>query len=124
MLSDMNTTASVQKWEQRIQQIKAELATLGDLRPGSLSKQYNVCGKPNCRCKDPQNPQRHGPYHQLSWVHRGRSTTQFIRRPLLSEVRAQIAAYKTFRKLTEEWVNLALRLAQAKLVAARRGLSK
>ena len=120
----MNATASIQTLEQRIQRIKAELAALGEMRPGSLSQQYNVCGKPNCRCKDPQHPQRHGPYYQLSWVHRGKSTTQFIRRPLLPQVRAQIATYTKFRKLTEEWVNLALRLAQAKLVAARRSLSK
>ena len=124
MLSDMNATASIQNAEQRIQQIKAQLAALGEMRPGSLSQQYNVCGKPNCRCKDPQHPQRHGPYYQLSWVHRGKSSTQFIRRPLLPQVRAQIATYNKFRKLTEEWVNLALRVAQAKLRAARRSLSK
>jgi hypothetical protein len=123
MLSDMNATSSVQKLK-RIQQIKAQLADLGEMRPGSLSRQYNVCGKPNCRCKDPQNPQRHGPYYQLSWVHRGKSTTQSIRPPLLPQVRAQIATYNKFRKLTDEWVNLALRLAQAKLLAARRSLSK
>jgi len=120
----MNATASIQKAEQRIQQIKAELAALGEMRPGSLSTQYNVCGKPNCRCKDLQHPQRHGPYYQLSWVHRGKSSTQFIRRPLLPQVRAQLATYNKFRKLTEEWINLALRVAQARLLAARRGLSK
>ena len=124
MLSDMNAPASIQKAEQRIEQIKAQLAALGEMRPGSISKQYNVCGKPNCRCKDPQHPQRHGPYYQLSWVHRGKRTTQFIRPPLLPQVRAQIATYNKFRKLTEEWVNLALRVAQANLLAARRSLSK
>jgi len=124
MLSDVSTTTSIQPLEQRIQQIKAALAALGEMRPGSLSKQYNVCGKPNCRCKDPQNPQRHGPYYQLSWVHQGKSTTQFIRRPLLPQVRAQIATYNKFRRLTDEWVRIALRLAQARLLAARRNLSK
>jgi len=124
MLSDMSTTTSIQLLEQRIQQIKAALAALGEMRPGSVSKQYNVCGKPNCRCKDPQNPQRHGPYYQLSWVHQGKSTTQFIRRPLLPQVRAQIATYNKFRKLTDEWVRIALRLAQARLLVARRNLSK
>lgn len=123
-LSDMNATTSIQKIESRIQQIKAELAALGEMRPGSLSQQYNVCGKPNCRCKDPQNPQRHGPYYQLSWVHRGKSTTQFIRPPLLPLIRAQIAMYRKFRKLTDEWINLALRQTQAKLLAARRSLAK
>ena len=120
----MSAISSLQKIDQRIQQIKAELTALGEMRPGSLSKQYNVCGKPNCRCKDPRNPQRHGPYYQLSWVHRGQSTTQFIRPPLLPQVRAQIATYTKFRKLTGEWVNLALRVSQIKLLAARRSLSK
>lgn len=123
-LSDMNATTSIQSLEERIQRIKAELASLGDMRPGSLSKQYNVCGKTGCRCKDPQNPQRHGPYYQLSWVHHGKSTTQFIRRPLLPQVRAEIANYNRFRKLTDQWVNLSLRIAQTKLLAARKAQAK
>ena len=120
MLADMNATTSIQALEERIQRIKTELASLGDMRPGSLSKQYNVCGKAGFRCKDPQNPQRHGPYYQLSWVHRGQSTTQFIRRPFLPQVRAEIASYNRFRKLTDQWVNLSLRIAQTKLLAARK----
>ena len=115
----MKTPASIQQIEQRIQRIKAELAALGDMRPGSLSKQYNVCGKPGCRCKDPENPQRHGPYYQLSWVHAGKSTTQFIRRPFLPQVKAELATFKAFRQLTEEWINLALQAAKMKLQAAK-----
>jgi len=115
----MNTTSRLQRLEQRIQRIKQDLTALGDMRPGSLSQQYNVCGKPGCRCKDPKNPQRHGPYYQLSYVHRGQSTSQFIRPPLLSTVKAQITTYRRFRRLTEEWVNLALTLAKLKLEAAK-----
>src|SRR5208337_4417500 len=115
----MKTTLSIQQIEQGIQRIKAELAALGDMRPGSLSKQYNVCGKPGCRCKDPENPQRHGPYYQLSWVHAGKSTTQFIRRPFLAQVKAELATYKRFRQLTDEWVELALQAAKMKLQAAK-----
>lgn len=89
------------------------------MRPGSLSEQYNVCGKKGCRCKDPNNPQRHGPYYQLSWVHAGKSTTQFIRRPFLDQVKAELATYKTFRRLTDEWVELALQAAKMKLQAAK-----
>src|SRR5258708_2839547 len=120
----MKRTASIKPIELRIQQIKTQLATLGDMRPGSLSQQYNVCGKPGCRCKDPVHPQRHGPYYQLSWVHQGKSTTQFIRRPWVPQVKAQLATFKKFRRLTEQWIALALRLAQIKLKAASRGDSQ
>jgi hypothetical protein len=51
----MNRT--IQSLERRIAKIKGELAQIGDLRPGSLSTQYNVCGKPKCKCKaTPPNP--------------------------------------------------------------------
>jgi hypothetical protein len=124
IVSDMKTTPSVQSIELRIQEIKTKLATLGDMRPGSLSQQYNVCGKPGCRCKDPVHPQRHGPYYQLSWVHQGKSTTQFIRRPWLRQVKAQLMTFKKFRKLTDEWIALALELARMKLKAEVKGDSK
>ena len=47
------------------------------MHPGSLREQYNVCGKAGCRCKDPKKPQKHGPYYQLSYTWRGKSSTPF-----------------------------------------------
>jgi hypothetical protein len=119
-LADMKTDERIQRMEQRIEEIKTRLSALGDMRPGSLSKQYNVCGKPGCRCKDPKHPQRHGPYHQLSYVHQGKSTSQFIRPHLLKAVRDQVSTYKTFRKLTDDWIRLALNIAKLKLEAAKK----
>src|SRR5919198_1516505 len=75
--------------EQRIHSIKHEIAALGDLRPGALSLQYNVCGSPSCRCKaDP--PLKHGPYPQVSFTWHGKSTTQFVREDDVEEVRQQL----------------------------------
>jgi len=119
----MNTEKRIQFLEEIIQEIKTQLLALGSMRPGSLSQQYNVCGKPGCRCKDPKNPKRHGPYYQLSYVHQGKSTTQFIRPELRATVRTQIATFKKFRKLTDRWVALALTVAKLKLDAARRSTS-
>ena len=110
----MKTTQTVKKLEAQIAQIKAQLQKHGAMRPGSLSRQYNVCGKPGCRCKDPQRPRRHGPYYQLNYVYRGKKTSQFIRREILRQVRTELANYKQFRRLTEQWIGLALHVAQAK----------
>ena len=110
----MKTTQTVEKLEVQIAQIKAHLQKHGAMRPGSLSRQYNVCGKPGCRCKDPKQPRRHGPYYQLNYVYRGKKTSQFIRREILRQVRTQLANYKQFRRLTERWIGLALQVAQAK----------
>ncbi len=55
------TDGKIRALEAEIAEIKRQLAAIGDLRPGTLSEQYNVCGNPKCRCKaDP--PRKHGPY--------------------------------------------------------------
>jgi hypothetical protein len=117
----MKTTAAIQAIDEQIRLVKTQLLALGDLRPGSLTQQYNVCGKPNCRCKDPQKPRRHGPYYQLSYVHRGKSTSRFIRSPHLPEIRRQLATYKLFRRLIHHWVALALRKAEMMLKTSPEG---
>ena len=106
--------------ETRIERIKLELRSIGPMRPGSLSKQYSVCGKPGCRCVDPSRPRKHGPYSQLSYVHQGKSTTQFVRPAFLSEVRAQLANYKRFRRLVDQWVHLSLELSRGRLEELKR----
>lgn len=93
----------------RIDTIKTELAALGDLRPGTLSEQYNVCGTPNCRCKaDP--PQRHGPYYQLSYSRHGRSRTESVRPEHLDDVKTQLATYRRWQALLEQWIDAAIEL--------------
>jgi hypothetical protein len=109
----------VKTMEKRIDQIKAEIARIGDMRPGSLNQQFTVCGRPNCRCVDPKKPKKHGPYYQLSYIHLGKSTSQFIQKEQVSTVREQLKNYKTFKALTAEWVDLALATAKEKLKAAK-----
>jgi hypothetical protein len=110
----MKANQSLDRYEARIAQIKTQLQAQGPMRPGSLSRQYNVCGKPGCRCKDPKHPRRHGPYYQLNYVYRGKKTSKFIRKQILAHVRIELANYKKFRRLTQQWIGLALHLAQAK----------
>jgi hypothetical protein len=103
-----NSQAAIQR---RIEQIKAELAQLGPLRPGHLSQQYNVCGTPGCRCKaDP--PRKHGPYYQLSYTWQRRSHSEFVRLENLPAIRRQLTNYERLRALIDEWIALGLNAAQ------------
>src|ERR1700746_3182352 len=103
----------------QIDKLKAELLQLGPMRPGSLSQQYSACRKPGCKCVDPVHPQKHGPFYQLSYTHLGKSTTQFVRPQFVPEVRKQLAAYKNFKALTQQWVTLALELCTLAMQQAR-----
>ena len=100
--------------ETQIDKIKQELLSLGDLRPGSLSKQYNVCGNPNCRCKE-DPPRKHGPYNQLSFTRKGRSKTKFVKKEHLPMVKRQLKNYARLRELCDRWIGLSTELCELKI---------
>jgi hypothetical protein len=85
--------------ERRIEKIKQELASLGDMRPGSLSVQTRSWG---------------GEYCQLSYTHQGKGHTQYVPAEKREEVQRQIANYRKFRDLTKEWIELAMEVCKLK----------
>ena len=85
------------KIESRIERIKAELIAIGDMRPGSLTKQY----------KDPES--HSGPYYQLSYTLDRQSRTEYIRRESVADIRRRVSNYKRFKKLCAEWIALGIK---------------
>lgn len=106
--------------EKKIARIKEQLAALGPMRPGSLSRQYAACQKKGCACMDPVNPKKHGPFYQLSYSHAGKSTTRFVRPGYVNKIKRELANYKRYKRLTQDWVSLALALSQLQLEEARK----
>jgi hypothetical protein len=82
--------------DNRIGKIKAELAAIGQMRPGSLTRQY----------KDPGSAS--GAYYQLSYTLDMKSRTDYIPRNWVRDVRAQVGNYKRFKSLSAEWVALSI----------------
>lgn len=98
----------------QIDKVKRDLVALGDLRPGSLSTQYNVCGTPGCRCKATP-PQKHGPYYQVSFTRKGKSSTKFVKPKDLPAVRKQLKNYERMKLLMDKWIELATELSTLRL---------
>jgi len=93
--------------ENEIQRIKVELSKLGPMRPGALSLQYKAPAE------------KKGPYYQLSYTHKMRSRTQYVRPEWVDEIRGQIEVYKRFKKLIEEWIDLSIEYSQTRMKLAR-----
>jgi hypothetical protein len=77
----MGPRTSPRQLEQRLhaaqrdyERIKQQLLEVGFICEGSLVERFMPCGKPNCRCVDPE--QRHGPYWQLSWKQDGKTVSR------------------------------------------------
>jgi len=100
--------------EKQIEKIKRNLTALGDLRPGTLSTQYNVCGSPGCRCKATP-PQKHGPYYQLSFTRKGKSSSKFIKEKDLRVIQKQLKNYERMKQLMDEWIDLSIELSNLRL---------
>ena len=101
--------------ERQIEKTKLELSAIGDMRPGSLSTQYNVCGKAGCRCKA-KPPVKHGPYYQVSYTRKGKSSSKFVKKEDLPAVRKQLKNYERMKLLMERWIDLATELSTLRLI--------
>lgn len=108
----MQTPLTTQQIDKKILQLKHQLLALGPLHPGSLSRQYQACGKLGCKCCDPRKPRPHGPYTKLTYVYHGKFSCRFVRAQSVREVTALVATFKIFRQLTDDWIALSVQRAQ------------
>ncbi len=122
MVSDMNKKIVI--IEKKILKLKKELMNLGELRPGSLVQNFNVCGKKNCRCKDSKKPMKHGPYSYAIYMRKGKKKTTFIQSHYSESVKIEIENYKRLRRLVDEWIDLGLELSLMKMVETKPSVSK
>ena len=76
------------------------LIGLEGLLPGHLHATYNVCGKKSCRCKDPENPQKHGPYNKISYQHKGKGTTLFVSNQYVDQAAHLRKNYDKFKEIS------------------------
>ena len=116
MLADMDAEGL----DARREAILRELASIGDLRPGSLFERYRKCGKPGCHCAREGDP-GHGPNWVLTARVNGRALTRAIPREAVAETRAQIDEYKRLRALTAELVEVSEGLCHARLAGREAG---
>ena len=93
----------LQQIEKRIEKIKEALLKMGPMRPGSLTCQY----------KDPK--EKSGPFWQISYTRAMRSRSDYIRPDCVEAVKKEIATYKRFKTLTDEWINLGIEASKLRL---------
>ena len=90
----MSTT--LERKEKEIAALLARMARLGAMRPGTLTVQY-------------RNPaEKKTPFHQLSYTHKGRSRSEYVRPENLAAVRREVNTYKKFKALVETVTELSL----------------
>ena len=105
---------TVQQLEQKAAELKAGLATTGDMRPGSLVARYRRCGKAGCRCAKPGDP-GHGPSWSLTHAVSGKTVTKIIPQNAVKQTEQQIATYRRFRDQVHALVETSEKLCDVRL---------
>jgi len=83
-------STELERKEKKVRDLLAGMAKLGAMRPGTLTVQY-------------RNPaEKKTPFHQLSYTHKGRSRSEYVRPENLAAVTGEVEAYKKFKLLVEE----------------------
>jgi len=94
--------------EKKIEKIKQQLVTIQQMRPGSLTRQYRT----------PKD--KVGPYYQLSYTHKMKSRTEYVRSEFVDSIEEQISEYKRFRELVEQWVELSIEHSKMQIDIAKK----
>ena len=72
------------------------------MRPGSLTKQM----------QRRSTSDKVFEYWQLSYTHKMKSKTDYVRQDLVKQTEAQVKEFKKFKKLVDEWIDLAIEHAK------------
>jgi Family of unknown function (DUF6788) len=93
--------------EQRLVELKAELATIDRALPGTINIAMNRCGKPNCACHH-EPPKLHGPY--ITWTRKisGKTVTRRLTPQQLERYRPWFENDRRLRALIKEIETLSL----------------
>lgn len=93
-------STELKRIEDRINRIKRQLLALGPMRPGSITKQYRL----------PRQNKR--PFYQISYTHQGRGRSEYVRAENLQALREETKTFRKFRKLIDQWIDLALKASR------------
>ena len=104
----MNQKNKLTAIKKEIRQIKQQLMCIGEMRPGSLSR---------------QNVSQYGkkyPYYQISYTYNMKSRTDYIKNAFVDDLKQETNNYKRFKKLVKRWVDLAMRHSKLKIDLANK----
>ena len=94
------TTKTLRSIEKRIRELRRYLADIGNMRPGTLSVQY-------------RNPlEKKTPFNQISYTHKGKSRSEYVRAENLKAVKREIGAYRRFRSGLDELIDLSIQASR------------
>jgi len=107
---------SLVQLEQQRNAIFQQMLRLPDFRSGSITATRGTCGKPTCRCHQPNQP-GHGPNFRLTRKVNGKTVTETFATPAeRHKAQREVETYHRFRQLAQELLEINERICRARPV--------
>jgi hypothetical protein len=93
-------STALERTETRLRALLTRMATLGAMRPGTLTVQYR------------HPAEKKTPFNQLSYTYKGKSRSEYVRPENLAAIKREVEAYKRFKRLVDAVTELALKASR------------
>ena len=101
-------------YQRRYRELAEQLAGIGLISSGSVTRRYTHCATPGCRCHaDP--PQPHGPYYQWTTKVNGKTVTRRLNAREATLYKEWIANDRKMRQLITEMRQIAAKAGEIQL---------
>ena len=102
------------RYDDRYRALAAQLADIGPISSGSLTRRYTRCTSAGCKCRaDPPRP--HGPYWQLTRKIDGKTVTRRLTPAQAKLYRQWIANDRRLRRTIDQMRAIAAKAAKIRL---------
>ena len=102
--------------EQQRSAVLSRIVDVGDFRSGSVTAISGRCGKPECRCHQPNQP-GHGPNFRLTRKVKGKSVSETFASPAeMRKAQREVEAFHRFRELSGELLEVNEKICRARPV--------
>jgi Family of unknown function (DUF6788) len=100
--------------ERRRTELLREFAQLAPFRPGCITALVRRCGKPGCRCSEPEDP-GHGPNLRLTYKSKGKTYSESLATPaVIRKAEREVAEFRKFQQLMREFIQVNTDICRAR----------
>lgn len=109
-----SATARLASYERRYRELAEQLAEIGLISSGSVTRRFTHCASAGCRCHgDP--PQPHGPYYQWTTKVNGKTVTRRLNPEEAKLYKEWIANDRKMRRLITQMRQVAAKASELRL---------
>ena len=96
-----SAAARLAAYQRSYRELAEQVADIGFIAAGTITRRHTRCGKPGCRCQA-EPPQPHGPYHQWTGKINGKTVTRRLTEAEADLYQEWITNDRTLRALVAE----------------------